>query len=498
MGRNPLFLAPWGDVRVQASFIERHCAFCQVFELPYDTPPKEVYDRLATDPERDTAIEAMERAVERLPAMFEWSPDEYVPDQPNPFDKLREGSVHEHYAIYGGRGGAKSYDAADAIVELASTQKERVAGAREVMKRIKESSKEILEARIKDSPWAADWTITEYDLRNEKTGSSIMFIGLNGHNAESVGKALEGITLLWTDEAQLLSQRSLDIVMPTIRAAGSRCVWTWNPGEEASPVDKLFRGDNPPERSLVQCRLVEDNPYLYRTRLAAEMRSSFMRDGEEKYRHIWRGAHLEITDATVFTSVQSGYLQWDALPCKGMGEGVKQVAGMDFGYGGQDPSAAIRAYLILPSAQPDYAPDKGMKPIFYVAKEAVERAVPNHELWKLATATGANEFICDSAMPLMIDALNASGEVVARPAVKGAGSLLAGIRKLQSCDIYISPDCPAAYEEFKNLKWSVDPKTGKVRRPLVTVGEDHTVAASRYALSEVELTEMQNDGVDYG
>jgi phage terminase large subunit len=122
--------------------------------------------------------------------------------------------------------------------------------------------------------------------------------------------------------------------------------------------------------------------------------------------------------------------------------------------------------------------------------------VPNQDLWRLAKDVDADELLCDSAMPLMIHALTASGEVVSRPAPKGAGSLLAGIRKLQSCKIVIRPECPSTYEEFKGLRWSVDPKTQKVRRPLVTVGEDHTVAASRYALSEIELTEMQSDGVD--
>ncbi|GGE17309.1 hypothetical protein GCM10011360_02660 [Primorskyibacter flagellatus] len=494
-----MFYAPWDDIQVKASFIERHCAFCRVLELDYKTAPGKVYEVLASASKalRTEAIETMHAAVERLPKMFAWHPPEYEPDQKNPFARMTDGGMFDHYAVFGGRGGAKSFDAADAIVELASTRKERVAGAREFMKRIKESSKEVLDNKIKESPWAADWEITEFEMKNKRTGSQIIFIGLTGSNAESVGKALEGVSILWADEAQLLTQHSIDIILPTIRMEGSRCIWTWNPGEEPSAVDLLFRGDSPPERSLVQCRLVEDNPYLYRTRLAAEMRSSFQRDSADKFNHIWRGAHLEITEATIFPNISVDHLNWLALPNDGDCDEVIEIAGMDFGYGGDDPSAAVKAYVIMPSALPGFKPDAGMRPVLYIRSEAVERAVPNHELWRLAKATGGMNFLCDSAMPLMISALEASGEVSARPAVKGPGSLVAGIRKLQSCDIMIDPRCPVAEQEFRNLKWAVDPKTGKVRRPLSTVGEDHIVAAVRYAISETELTELQSGGVSY-
>lgn len=301
------------------------------------------------------------------------------------------------------------------------------------------------------------------------------------------------MTLLWSEEAQLLTQRSLDIILPTIRAAGSRCVWTWNPGEDPSPIDQLFRGEHVPERSLIACRLVEDNPHLYRTRLAAELRSSYARDTEEKFRHIWRGAHLEISDTQVFTDVTLGYLNLSHM--KDYGDGVHVLGGMDFGYGGHDPSAAVKIYLIQPRVQPGYEPEAGFKPIIYVAAEAVERAVPNHELHRLVQATGLDHVICDSAAPLMISALNASGRVSATPAVKGAGSLLAGIRKMQSASILVSPKCPATYEELTNLRWAVDPRTNKIRRPLVTVGEDHCISAIRYALSQTEVT--ADDGVHF-
>lgn len=491
------FWSPWADVRLPAPALERHCARCRVLDLPYETPPGQVMLALASahpSVVNRARAEAAKAAAVVL-QMFEWAPENYVSPPQDPFSTLLTGS-YDHYAFWGGRGGSKSWGTADAIVELCSTQKERVAGAREHMVRIKESSKELLDAKVRASKWAKDWVITEYELRNSRTGSVIFFVGLSGGagGPEGVAKALEGITLLWTDEAQLVSKRSLEVILPTIRQAGSRCVWTWNPGEEPSPVDKLFRGGEPPERSHIQSVMLEDNPYLYRSRLMAEARGSFRRDSEATYRHIWRGAHLEITDATIFAHVESAYLDWTALPCRGRGEGVIDIAGMDFGYGGADPSVAIKASLILPSARAD----GGTKPLLYVEFEAVGHAVPNHELWRLPRqAKIRGQIFCDSANPLMIDALNAAGTVFAQPAKKGAGSVLAGIRKMQSCEVWVALDCPVALEELRGLRWTTDPRTGKIKRPLATVGEDHTIAALRYALSEVELTEMQVSGVDW-
>ncbi|AVO37308.1 PBSX family phage terminase large subunit [Pukyongiella litopenaei] len=469
-----MYYAPWGDERLPATYLERHAAKCRALQVPYETHPTTV--ATLSHPEAEAAAAAAAAAV---PEMFAYNPPDGV--HLDPLGQIAN-PAFEHLAAFGGRGGSKSHRAAEAIIEAASVGRERVAGAREFMQRIKESSKELLDAKARESRWAADWESTDYELRNTRTGSVVFFIGLTGYNADSVGKALEGVSILWTDEAQLLSQRSLDIVLPTIRAAGSRCVWTWNPGEEPSPVDQLFRGDHPPERSLVGLMQVDGNPYLYRTRLAAEMRASFKRDSREKFNHIWRGAYLALSEATIFHHVSHGYLDWDQHPQ------VEELGGMDFGYGGPDPSAAVLAYLIQPHERPDYVPEQ-TRALLYVAKEAVERSVPNHRLSELPERCGLDRVIADSAMPLMIDAINAAGRVAAYPAKKGPGSELAGLRKLQSCDILISPDCPTAAEEFKALRWAVDPKTNKVRLPRKSVGEDHVVAALRYAMSEIEVSE---------
>ena len=98
-------------------------------------------------------------------------------------------------------------------------------------------------------------------------------------------------------------------------------------------------------------------------------------------------------------------------------------------------------------------------------------------------------------MPLMIDAINQSGHVSARAANKAPGSVDAGRRKIESCDVLVSPECPVAFEELDGLRFETD-KLGKVKRPLKMVGQHHCVDAIRYALSQTEIGDMLEEILD--
>src|SRR3546814_9728988 len=56
-------------------------------------------------------------------------------------------------------------------------------------------------------------------------------------------KSMEGIDIVWVEEAQTISERSLEILIPTIRKAGSELWFSWNPRHASDPVDQRFRGE---------------------------------------------------------------------------------------------------------------------------------------------------------------------------------------------------------------------------------------------------------------
>jgi phage terminase large subunit len=85
----------------------------------------------------------------------------------------------------------------------------------------------------------------------------------------SLSKAWKGYDVAWVEEAQTLSQWSLDLLLPTIRKPGSK-LWFKDPRTPPNenngrsfgdPVDVMFRGGEPPPNSIIVNVNFYDNPW---------------------------------------------------------------------------------------------------------------------------------------------------------------------------------------------------------------------------------------------
>jgi phage terminase large subunit len=130
------------------------------------------------------------------------------------------------------------------------------------------------------------FTVLDTEIRGEN-GSNIIFRGMQSHNAETL-KSLEGMDIAWIEEAQTLSQHSLDILRPTIRKPDSELWFSWNPRHRTDPVDVFFRKHPPPEAVSVQVNF-RDNPWFPRV-LRKDMEHDFEND-PELAEHIWNGGY---------------------------------------------------------------------------------------------------------------------------------------------------------------------------------------------------------------
>ncbi len=171
---------------------------------------------------------------------------------------------------------------------------------REVQKSLAQSCKRLLETML------SEFGLGEADgfkLFNDKIetpgGGLIMFQGMQDHTAESI-KSLEGFRRAWTDEAQALSQRSLTLLRPTIRAPGSELWFSWNPRRKSDPVDALFRGSKAPSGSIVREVNWRDNPWFPRE-LERE-RQDDQRDRPDSYEHIWEGGYERVTEGAYYAA----------------------------------------------------------------------------------------------------------------------------------------------------------------------------------------------------
>jgi phage terminase large subunit len=186
---------------------------------------------------------------------------------------------------YGGRGGAKSHFFAEQVV-LSCLAGKRVVCIREVQNSIRDSVRQLLIDKINALGVMDAMEIIEHEIRGPGDGL-IVFKGMQSYNAANI-KSLEGYDVAWVEEAQTLSQHSLDLLRPTLRKNGSELWFSWNPRYKTDPVDKFFRGNPPPEAVSALINW-SDNPWFPDV-LRREMLHDFEVDAD-KAEHIWNGAY---------------------------------------------------------------------------------------------------------------------------------------------------------------------------------------------------------------
>jgi phage terminase large subunit len=365
-------------------------------------------------------------------------------------------TAKRYIGLHGGRGSGKSQFAAEVTVLKMNQGIDCLCG-REIQESIKDSSKKLVESKIAQFGLAELFHITDAEIRHRRTGASCVFKGLLHHTVESL-KSIEGVGWCWIEEAHTISQKSLDILRPTIRAPGSQMCFTWNPTKESDPVDVFFR-QNPPESSLVIEANWNDNPW-FPEELRADMEEDRARD-HEKFLHIWEGKYQTLSEARIFRNFRVGEL---TPPPRTIWR-----LGVDFGFA-VDPTAALRCCLIddrtLYIDHEVYEPNVPTE-----ALPALIGRIPESNLWP-ATA--------DSARPETIDYLRRHGFPKLRGATKGKGSVEDGISFLQGLDIVINPRCPNTIREFGSYAYRIDKRTAEIL-PEPEDANNHAIDALRYA-----------------
>lgn len=475
------FIPPWGGVaRVPAELIERHSARARALDMLDTASPKAVLDQLnqVDDETRLKALAAADKAVDLLRAMVAWNPPDYTPPDMPALRVRLLGEGFSHACLWGGRGGGKSHLIADVIVELASVGKERVVCAREFMVSTSESVRDLLVEKIKASRWANEWTCLDTELRNDATGSKITFLGLARN--PTAQKSMAGVTIVWVEEASDVSQGSIDLMVPTVmREASSRIFWTYNPTDEDTPVDVMFRQGDTPERSIVQGVQSDDNPWFYVGKMAGERRTSYNKHTSEKFRNIWRGAVDVTSESLIYHDWSIGRVDvGDATP----------IYGLDWGY--VDPFACLEIFVIEPE---DPEAEKG---IIYISAEAYGSHIPAKQIpdkidERMPLARN-HTITADSSEPKSIEDLNTEGFHVI-PAKKGPGSIRAGISFIQGYRIVVAPDCVNVQSELGSYRWKTN-KVGTVLRDPVDLN-NHAMDGMRYGLEDYEPA--RDGGVSY-
>jgi phage terminase large subunit len=217
-------------------------------------------------------------------------------DVPAPFKELFQPSKKwRHYIYYGGRASGKSTTVAIFLLIEGMRRKVRILCTREYQNSLKESVHSLLVSLI-DKYNLNTWEVTNDKIRNVKTGSEIIFMGTH-NNAQSI-KSMENIGIVWCEEASTMSEESMDILIPTIRAEGSFLIWTYNPISEFDPVWVRLAKD-PDERTYVRKVNSDEVEKLLSPEIIAE-REKMRKENPELFEHIYLGMPLTANTGSVF------------------------------------------------------------------------------------------------------------------------------------------------------------------------------------------------------
>ncbi len=365
-----------------------------------------------------------------------------------------------YYFIRGGRGSGKSWAVADyLIIRLLQNPDLNLVCLREVQRSIDKSSKKLIEDRINTLNLGNYFEVTKTEIRTKKGRGIIIFNGLQDHTVNSI-KSLEGFDLCWVEEAQTISEYSLELLIPTIRAKNSKLFFTYNPQNETDPIEQLkAEKDN----KIVTHSTYLDNKFVPDAIVeeAEEMKSKRL----SKYNHIYLGQYGQ-AEGLIFENVQYRIIRESEI------KGLVCVQGLDFGYT-NDPSAFCINYI------------DEKKKIFYVFDGFYKKGLLNSQIAEEIKKLQAHKHIiyADSAEPKSIETLRLDGITRIRPAIKGKDSINAGIDFLLDYTIIINSHLKDFKNEADNYTWEVDRKTKQpTNKPVDKF--NHFWDSCRYSISD--------------
>jgi phage terminase large subunit len=136
--------------------------------------------------------------------------------------------------LYGGRGGAKSWGIARALLIQGTQRPLRILCARETQRSIGDSVHKLLSDQIEALGLGAFYAVQKSTILGAN-GTEFIFAGIR-QNVSNI-KSYEACDICWVEEAQTVSKSSWDVLIPTIRKTDSEIWVSFNPDlETTTPI----------------------------------------------------------------------------------------------------------------------------------------------------------------------------------------------------------------------------------------------------------------------
>jgi len=184
---------------------------------------------------------------------------------------------------YGGRGSGKSVSVAKGLLVRGRKDKITVLCAREFQNSISDSVIKTMEDEISNLGFN-DFYVVQNNVIRGKNGTEFIFRGVK-NNVQSI-KSMANLDYIWVEEAQQVSDKSWEVLIPTLRKDGSQFLITFNPNQPGDPTYRRFVSDGGSDTYALRVNY-DRNPWFPDV-LRKEMEKLRFTD-TAAYEHIYEG-----------------------------------------------------------------------------------------------------------------------------------------------------------------------------------------------------------------
>lgn len=370
--------------------------------------------------------------------------------------------THRHEIYYGSAGSGKSVFVAQKLVVKALTKKRKILVVRKVMATQKDSCWQLIIDTLSRFKVSSLCQINKSTFTIELVNGSIFLF--KGMDEREKIKSIVGITDIWCEEATELQVEDIEQLDLRLRARESdlQFIYSFNPVSKANYTYKRWFERPLDDDTFVLKTTYKDNKFLPQSYIDALEK---MKQTNYTYYCIYALGEFCSLDKLIFSNWRQEDVDYPKdLPI---------IIGLDFGYAA-DPSALIVSRI-----------DEENK-VIYVVDEYYKRAMLNNEIADMIKYKGYSKevIIADSAEQKSIAEIKNTGILRIKAAVKGQGSVLQGIQKLQQYELVVSSNCPNLIVELQNYSWKKNKDGEYINEPQDCF--NHAIDALRYSLQCVE------------
>lgn len=372
-----------------------------------------------------------------------------------------------YFVCTGGRGSGKSFSITTLLCMLILEENRKILFLRKTLTSAHLSIIPEFTSKIELLGLGHIFEVTKTEIVNKLNGNVIYFRGIQTSSKDNTAnlKSLEGISILVIDEAEeLVDEEVFDRIDLSVRKKGveNKVILILNPSTKEHWIYKRFFIENGVDAGYNGYK--NNVSYIHTTYLdnIKNLDESFINAVEnikitnpQKYTHTVMGGWLNKAEGVIYNNWTLGDFN----------DNLNTVLyGQDFGFS-NDPSTLIKVGI----------DKKNMK--LFVKEMFVKQALSTQQLYDLNNSyAGKSLIVADNAENRLINELRYKGNNIIE-AIKGAGSITAGISLIKDFEIIVSPESKNIIAELNNYVW--------LDRENTTTPVDkynHTLDAIRYAV----------------